>query len=548
MILPILLIGIVIGARRGWPLWSLWWLGWTFFVTTLSILLWLHGTSRPAIIYFLWELLPIAILLSIGVAIWQRSDGFKAAFTMFPCILEITRFVLFDDLPVNAQFLLMRAVTLLIYGSLVIFLTAQRSHRARWISLILGTLSHFLIALIISWPIAFIFVSYPSYFWVVISLAFTFLIIGWGLDGSQLCHRLAIPSRIALLATSGLLIIGPSLPWLTGNALPAPSYAPVVAQTSNPRQPIIIDTDLSHDDCIAILYLLQNPKVDVLGITVANGIAHVEPGLENVYRLLSLADRTDIPVAAGAPSPLAGDNTYPEHLRHIIDFGLRPALPKTQMLKSEHTASDLIQRLSDESPTPAALIALGPLTNIAQVLQKNPDQAARFSTIFVSGGIIGEYDDVIDTSNRDLLSDWNLLLDPQAADLVLNSGIPIKIIPLDITNPYGPNSILVNRNLASQIETNARGRESQIMARIMRGWLFAFPGVSAVPLWDTVVATIVTEPTICTEWHDLSIRVNLEPGEFEGEIIVDENGQPNARVCLAGDQTAFEEIYLSTAH
>ncbi len=548
VILPILLIGVIIGARRCWPRWSLWWLGWTLYVATVSALLWLHGPGRPAIIYFLWELLLTVILLSVGLAIWQRGDGFRVAFILFPCALELTRFAFFDDLPGNAilRFLGMRAAVAFIYCGVLVLITRQRPHRARWWVLITGALIYLITAVAASFPVSLFLTMYPAYLPALGILAFGFLVIGLGLDGHRARRRLSIPIRITLLAAIILSIVGLLIPWLTGDALSTPPYAPVAAKAPGSRQAVIIDTDLSSDDYVAILYLLQRPDVDIRGITVANGNVRVGPGLENIQRLLALADREDIPIAAGSSTPLVGENSFSNFLRNGADLGPRPVLPKTETTTSGIPAPDLIRQLTASSPTPVTLIALGPLTNVALALQDDPALAFQLEAVLVSGGMI--YIEREDLTNPADELDWNLFVDPYAADVVFRSGVPLALVPLDVTDTYSPQSILVSRDFVNRLEAKAYGRESRLMVHFAKNWFLLDPGMSDRPLWDAPVAAIAIDPTICTDWRDLSIYIALESDEFPGKTTINEGGQPNARVCLAGDQAAFEATYLTTVH
>jgi inosine-uridine nucleoside N-ribohydrolase len=286
--------------------------------------------------------------------------------------------------------------------------------------------------------------------------------------------------------------------------------------------------------------------MDILGITVVDGIAHVEPGLENIRRLLATTGREDIPIAAGSPTPMVGENTFSRLDRLIVDSILRPALPKLATMTSTTAAPDLIRQLVADSPTPVNIIALGPLTNIAQALHDDPALASRLNTVVISGGTIGDSGTIMAPPARTPLSDWNMLLDPQAADMVFRSGAPLTVIPLDVTNPHGSSPILVSEDFVARFKAKARGQESQLMAHVMDGWLLVHPGTDAVPLWDAVVVAIAVDTNVCTDWRDLSIHITLEPAE-PGQTVVDKNAPPNARACLGGDQNAFDEAYLATA-
>jgi pyrimidine-specific ribonucleoside hydrolase len=547
VVLPILWAGVVVGARRQWPLWSLWWLGWTLSVTILAALFWLPGPARPPVVFAFWKLILSTALLSTGLALWQRGDGFRVAFTLFPWSLEFSRFVLFDDLPTDEanRFILMHVAGFLIYAGVAAFAMRQRSRsRIRWLALSVGVLAYFVVAIVASYPIIGFFVITPAYLPLLVLLALGPLVVGLGLDGHRARHRLSAPIRLTLLAAVVLSIVGLVAPWFTGDLFLEPPYAPVGAEMPGPRRAVIVDTDLSFDDYVAILYLLQRPDIDTLGVTVVNGVAHVEAGLENIHRLLAMAGREDIPVAAGPPIPLAGDKAFPDSWRLAVDYIFRPAFPRPATSPADITASYLIHQLVTDSPSPVSLIALGPLTNVAQALQDDPALVFRFDTVLISGGTV--YAEDLD--NPYAVADWNLYIDPHAADLVFHSGVPLVLVPLDVTDPHGPGSILVRKAFVNRFADTTHGRESQLMTRIMKAWLLTSPDGEAVALWDEPVVAIATDPTICTDWRDLSIRIALEPAEMAGKTVVDEDGQPNTRVCLAGDQDAFEAIHLATAH
>jgi pyrimidine-specific ribonucleoside hydrolase len=544
-ILPFLLIGIIVGAYHRWPLWSLWWLSWALFGIILAILLCLPGPGRPPIVVTLWGLLVLGFLISVGLLIWQQGDGFRAAFAMFPWSLELTHLVLFDDLPAGdiKRFLLMRITAFLIYGGVATLVMRWQSRRIRWLVLIVGALVYLIIAIVVSMPVFAFFVVFPTYLPLLVVLACGSFVIGLSCDSYRARRHLATPICITVLATVILSIIGLLISCFAGNALLVPPHAPLAAQVPGPRRAIIIDTDLSHDDYVAILYLLLRSDVDILGITVANGVTHVETGLENIHRLLAMADREDIPIAAGPPAPLVGDNAFPDLWRIVVGSAFRPALPKPTTAPPSTTASALIRQLVAHSSTPVSFIALGPLTNIAQALQHDPTLASGLDTVVISGGAIY----VQDLSNPQGVSDWNLFVDPHAANIVFRSDVPLVLVPLDVIDLHGSSPILLTNSFVDSFTASAGGWESRLMAHIMKGWFLVGPGTEAVPLWDAPVVAIATDPTICTDWRNLSIHITLEPAEVAGRTVVEENGQPNVRACLAGNQAAFEAAYLAVA-
>jgi len=312
-------------------------------------------------------------------------------------------------------------------------------------------------------------------------------------------------------------------------------------------RPVIVDTDLSFDDYVALLYLLQCPDIDVRAITVVNGVVHVKQGVENVRRLLSLVGRMDIPVAGGPDRPLVGQHTFPASWRILFDFGPRLIFPQVPSATLELSAPDLIRQQSVASDVPITVVALGPLTNLALALRADSTLATRFDTIFISGGAIG----VPGIINKDVpfnpntVSEWNLYLDSAAADIVFNSGARLALVPLDVTHVYGPRPLLFSHDFVHRLAVSARGRASKLMVRLLRFWQTITPKHQATPVWDAVVAAIAVDPAIGCDWRDLAIRIATQPEQVAGQTVVDVNKPANVRVCLGGNQSAFEAAYLT---
>jgi inosine-uridine nucleoside N-ribohydrolase len=316
------------------------------------------------------------------------------------------------------------------------------------------------------------------------------------------------------------------------------------------RRPVIVDTDLSFDDYVALLYLLQHPAIDVRAITVANGVVHVKPGIENARRLPPLVGRTDTAVAGGPDKPLVGQHAFPASWRTPFDFIPRLMLPRAKVPPAPVgiSAPELIRQQIIASDAPLTFIALGPLTNLALALQADPVLAAQVDTVFISGGAINVpgtiHHDV--PSNPNAVAEWNLYIDPVAADIVFNSGARLVLIPLDVTHVDGPRPLLFSHDFVHRLATAACGRPSKLLVRFIRLWQLMSPQYQATPVWDAVTAAIVADPTIGCDWRDLALRVVTQPDQLAGQTVVDAGRPANARVCLAGDQTAFEAAYLTT--
>lgn len=306
------------------------------------------------------------------------------------------------------------------------------------------------------------------------------------------------------------------------------------------RRPVIVDTDLSFDDYVALLYLLQHPQIDVRAVTVVDGVAHVGPGVENACRLLALAGCA-APVAGGQDRPMAGRRAVPRDWRVMVDYGPRLMLPRAGLPLAGLAAPELIRQQCRTSDRPVTLVALGPLTNIALALQEDAGLAGRIEAVYVSGGVIEGEPEPKD------VRDWNLCLDPVAADRVFGAGVRIVLVPLNITHVTGLQPLLFSREYVRQLRGAARGRASRLMVRMIYWWQVTNPQYRTTPVWDAVVAAAVAEPAVVADRRDMAIRVAVEPEEAAGRTIVVADGPANAQVCLKGDQAAFEASYLAVA-
>lgn len=310
-------------------------------------------------------------------------------------------------------------------------------------------------------------------------------------------------------------------------------------------RPLLIDTDLSFDDYVAVLYLLQHPAVDVRALTVANGVVHVRPGVENARRLLTFAGQPEIPVAGGPEMPLSGRRTFPPRWRTILDYIPRLFLPRRTPPPPALPAPALICQQCRTSATPLTFVALGPLTNLALALQADPSIRNHLERIFISGGAIHVpgilAEDVPGHPNR--VAEWNFYLDPEAADIVFQSGIPLTLIPMDTTHVTGPAPLLFPRPFVRRLRAEARTPAARFIAWFLAIWQWATPQFSATPVWDAASAVLLTNPEVGTNWQDLPLRVVTHPDEVAGHTRIEPDHASQVRVCMGGDQAAFEEAF-----
>lgn len=194
------------------------------------------------------------------------------------------------------------------------------------------------------------------------------------------------------------------------------------------KRRIIIDTDPGQDDAVAILLALGSPELEVVGITAVAGNVPLKLTEKNARKICELAGRPDIKVYSGAIRPL---------MRHLVTAeevhgktGLNgPELPEPKMkLQDEHAVDFIVRTLMEEESGTITLCPLGPLTNIALALIREPKIAPRIKEIVLMGGGFFEGGNVTPAA------EFNIYVDPHAADVVMHSGVPIVMMPLDVTH------------------------------------------------------------------------------------------------------------------
>jgi len=193
-------------------------------------------------------------------------------------------------------------------------------------------------------------------------------------------------------------------------------------------QPIIIDTDPGQDDAVAIMLALASPELEVLGITAVAGNVPLSLTEVNARKVCELAGRPDVKVHSGASRPLIRDLVTAEHVHGKTGLD-GPELPEPQMkLQEQHAVDFIVETLMEREPGTVTLCPLGPLTNIALALIREPKIASRIRQIVLMGGGFFEGGNITPTA------EFNVYVDPHAADVVLRSGVPIVMMPLDVTH------------------------------------------------------------------------------------------------------------------
>lgn len=255
-----------------------------------------------------------------------------------------------------------------------------------------------------------------------------------------------------------------------------------------PPRKIIIDTDPGQDDAVAILLALASPEeIDVLGITCVAGNVPLDLTSKNARIVCELAGKTDVPVYAGCDQPMGRTLVTAEHVHG--ETGLNgPVLPDPQMpLQDGHAVDFIIDTLRHEDSKSVTLCPLGPLTNIARALQKAPDIADRVQEIVLMGGAYFEVGNITPTA------EFNIYVDPEAADIVFKAGIPVTVMPLDVTHKA---LVTKSRNDAFRKLGTPVGTAVAEMTDFFERFDKAKYGSAGAPLHDPCVTAYLIDPTL----------------------------------------------------
>ena len=294
--------------------------------------------------------------------------------------------------------------------------------------------------------------------------------------------------------------------------------------------PIVIDCDPGHDDAIAILLALGSPEVEVRGITTVAGNQTLDKTTRNALKVLELAGRTDIPVAAGADAPLT--RTLRTAANVHGESGLDgPDLPEPTTDTVDAHAADFLAELLEPG---VVLVPTGPLTNVALLLERHPD--VRPERIVWMGGAIAE-------GNVTPAAEFNAFVDPEAAAAVFASGIDITLIGLDITHK----ALFTGEHAERLRGTGRAGKAVAELADFFLGFhrtRYAFDGS---PIHDAMAVAQVIDPSLVETVH-CNVEIETASQFCDGRTVVDRwevtDGPRNCHAGVDVDADRFLELLV----
>ena len=320
---------------------------------------------------------------------------------------------------------------------------------------------------------------------------------------------------------------------------------------SSPRR-VIIDTDPGTDDAMAIILALNSPEFKVEALTVVPGNVDSQQGLENALKIVSLAGRCDVTVARGAQHPL-NQKLITAQFWHGKNGLANVELPASKCKADPRFGPDLIIEMIHKYPHEITLIPVGPLTNIALAVSKDPSIAGLVKDIVIMGGSIGG-------GNVNGAAEANIYNDPEAAQIVFNAGWMVTMVGSDV----GERTLITRKYLAEL--QSSHGPQSDFIAKIADFYLTRSEksGYSGAAMYDPLAVGIALDPTLGT-LKEMHVDVETK-GEFtRGETVANRMGsnennvlhgdhyeieggielKPNARVCTASDADRFLNMFIS---
>jgi purine nucleosidase/pyrimidine-specific ribonucleoside hydrolase len=291
----------------------------------------------------------------------------------------------------------------------------------------------------------------------------------------------------------------------------------------------IIDTDPGIDDAIGILLALASPEFNIAGITTVAGNIGIETTTRNACRLLAFAGREDIPVFQGAAAPLTRAGPEPLGLHGEDGIGAVALPDPARAHETQHAVEWLAGFLLGQPAGSVDVLALGPLTNLACLVLEKPEAARRIGRIIAMGGAIHEH------GNVGPRSEFNLWADPEAAAMVLASGVPLVLVPLDVTR-----RVRATRELVSRLMTSGRPT-AQMVAHLIQAYFTSPTAQDSRPLHDPCVMLFALSPE---HFHceDLELSVSVAKDEKAGELATMAEEGALVRVAMRVDAPAVLKL------
>jgi purine nucleosidase len=298
-------------------------------------------------------------------------------------------------------------------------------------------------------------------------------------------------------------------------------------------KPVILDVDTGIDDALAIAYALNSPEVELIGLTTCFGNGPIENTTRNTLVVLEQLGKR-VPVYSGADKPISRPpKNFPTHVHGEDGLGNTVKKAPAMVAESEGAVDYIINQVK-QRPHEITIIAVGPLTNLALAVQKEPEIVSLVKEVVIMGGA------VFVGGNTTPYSEANVYADPHAAECVFSSGLPVTVVGLDVTmKTLLPHSVLV--------DWRAKGRkDSDFFADMTSFYMQAYetfhPGIGGCALHDPLAVGVVIDSSFVKK-ETWNVKVLLEGDEMGRTVALDE-GEPKIQVCTQVESERFLNHFL----
>jgi len=300
-------------------------------------------------------------------------------------------------------------------------------------------------------------------------------------------------------------------------------------------RPVIHDNDGHVDDLLSCLLLWLSPEVDLQAVTITNGDCYATQAFEALLKMATYLDLEGVEVAFSEdPVP----NQFPENWRresYIVNelpLFSENALKKLYQQGRGRKSEALIMDCLNHSRNPVTVVSTGPLTNLAKVFESAPDLKSKVDEIVIMGGALNVPGNV-EEETSDGSAEWNMYSDPLAVKAIFDTGLPIRLVPLDLTN-----QLPVTREFLARLEEQTDKYRASLLAAklwsLVKGFEYYF--------WDTVTAAAVIAPSLFS-FKELKVDISTQ-GRSQGKTSTALFGGRKLKVAFGVQKEAFEELLL----
>jgi purine nucleosidase len=299
-------------------------------------------------------------------------------------------------------------------------------------------------------------------------------------------------------------------------------------------RPCFIDTDTASDDAVALVMALRHPDIDVVGIGVVAGNVPLDMAVQNALYTRELVERLDVPVHVGEAGPLRIALTTAQNVHGGDGMG-DIGLPLTGRTAEGDDAVGALVQASHDHPGDLTLITLGPLTNVARALERDPTLPERIGRTVVMGAVADHIGNVTP------VAEFNMWADPHAVEVVLRSGLPLEFVGWDISRRFA----VIEPDVADELRAIGTPTAEFCIdiQRVVGQFCATETKLAGFDLPDPIAMACAIDPSIALETRHLNLRVETESDLTRGMVVMDVLGltgePPNARVVTRADRDRF---------